>query len=157
MRRREFVTLVGGAVAWSFAARAQQPSFPVIGFLDSGSPTGMAETVAAFHRGLAETGYTEGQNVTVEYRWAQGRYDQLPVLAAELVARQVAVSVATRSSAPARAARASTSTTRIVFQTGTDPVKDGLVTSLNRPGGNVTGATRLTTALVQKRLGVMSE
>jgi putative ABC transport system substrate-binding protein len=156
-RRRDFITLVSGAVAWSFAARAQQPGTPVVGFLDSGSTTGMTETLAAFHRGLAETGYTEGKNVTLEYRWAQGRYDQLPVLAAELVARPVAVIVATRSSAPAHAARASTSTIPIVFQTGSDPVKDGLVSSLNRPGGNVTGATRLTTALVQKRLGVISE
>jgi len=117
----------------------------------------MAETLAAFHRGLAESGYTEGQNVAMEYRWAEGRYDRLPALAAELVARPVAVIVATRSSAPARAARAATSNIPIVFQTGSDPVKDGLVESLNRPGGNVTGATRLTTALVQKRLGVMAE
>jgi putative ABC transport system substrate-binding protein len=156
-RRRDFITFVGGAVAWPFAARAQQASPPVVGFLDSGSPAGMTETLAAFHRGLAETGYTEGQNLTIEYRWAQGRYDRLPVLAAELVARPVAVIVATRSSAPARAVRAATSIIPIVFQTGSDPVKDGLVESLNRPGGNVTGATRLTTALMQKRLGVMSE
>src|SRR3954452_17363383 len=101
--RRDFITLVSGAAAWSVAARAQ-PGTPVVGFLDSGSAAGMTETLAAFHRGLAEAGYTEGQNVTIEYRWAQGRYDQLPVLAAELVARPVAVIVATRSSAPARAA-----------------------------------------------------
>lgn len=156
-RRRDIIALVGGVVAWPFAARAQQASTPVVGFLDSGSSTGMAETLAAFHRGLAESGYTEGQNVAMEYRWAEGRYDRLPALAAELVARPVAVIVATRSSAPARAARAATSNIPIVFQTGSDPVKDGLVESLNRPGGNVTGATRLTTALVQKRLGVMAE
>ncbi|HYW62116.1 MAG TPA: ABC transporter substrate-binding protein [Bradyrhizobium sp.] len=156
-RRRDIIALVGGVVAWPFAARAQQANTPVVGFLDSGSSTGMAETLAAFHRGLAESGYTEGQNVAMEYRWAEGRYDRLPALAAELVARPVAVIVATRSSAPARAARAATSNIPIVFQTGSDPVKDGLVESLNRPGGNVTGATRLTTALVQKRLGVMAE
>ncbi|HEU0081949.1 MAG TPA: ABC transporter substrate-binding protein [Bradyrhizobium sp.] len=157
MKRREFIGLVGAAVSWPRVARAQQTPVPVIGFLDSGSPAGMTETLAAFHRGLAETGWTEGQNVAVEYRWAEGRYDQLPVLAAELVARPVAAIVATRSSAPARAARASTSSIPIVFQTGSDPVKDGLVASLNRPGGNVTGATRLTTALLQKRLGVMAD
>ena len=157
MRRREFIWLAGATLVWPLAARAEPAGNPVIGFLDSGSPAGMTETLAAFHRGLAETGWTEGQNVAVEYRWAEGGYDRLPALAAELVARPVAVIVATRSSAPGRAARASTSSIPIVFQTGSDPVKDGLVASLNRPGGNVTGATRLTTALLQKRLGVMAE
>jgi putative ABC transport system substrate-binding protein len=157
MRRREFIWLAGATLVWPLAARADPAGNPVIGFLDSGSPAGMTETLAAFHRGLAETGWTGGQNVAIEYRWAEGGYDRLPALAAELVARPVAVIVATRSSAPARAARASTSTIPIVFQTGSDPVKDGLVASLNRPGGNVTGATRLTTALLQKRLGVTAE
>jgi putative ABC transport system substrate-binding protein len=157
MRRREFIALAGVTLARPRAARAEPAGTPAIGFLDSGSPEGMSETLAGFRRGLAETGWSERQNVAVEYRWAEGRYERLPALAAELVARPVAVIVATRSSAPARAARAATSSIPIVFQTGSDPVKDGLVASLNRPGGNVTGATRLTTALLQKRLGVMSE
>ena len=157
MRRREFITLVSGAVAaWPIPARAQQ-SMPVLGFLDSGSASGMTSNLAGFHKGLAETGYIEGKNVAIEYRWAQGRYDRLNALAAELVRRPVAVIAATRSSAPARAAKAATSTIPIVFQTGSDPVKDGLVVSFNRPGGNVTGATRLTTAVIQKRLGLIFE
>jgi putative ABC transport system substrate-binding protein len=159
MRRRDFVKLLGEAAAFSalpLVARAQQQK-PVIGFLDSGAPAGMLANLAGFHRGLAENGLIEGQNVAIDYRWAQGHYDQLPALAAELVARPVAVIAATRSSAPARAARDATSTIPIVFQTGSDPVADGLVAGLNRPGGNITGATRLTTTLIQKRLGVMSE
>jgi putative ABC transport system substrate-binding protein len=156
MRRREFITLLGAVAATPFAAHAQQ-AMPVIGFLDSGASAGMTANLAAFHRGLAETGFTEGQNLAIEYRWAQGHYDRLPALAAELVSRPVAVIAATRSSAPARAAQAATSSIPIVFQTGSDPVRDGLVASLNRPGGNVTGATRLTTILLQKRLGLMAE
>jgi putative tryptophan/tyrosine transport system substrate-binding protein len=130
---------------------------PVVGFLDSGSPEGMTANLAAFHQGLLEIGYIEGQNVAVEYRWAQGHFDQLPGLASELVHRKVAVIAATRGPLPARAAKAATSTIPIVFQSGSDPVRDGLVASLNRPGGNVTGASRLSIDLIPKRLGLMTE
>jgi putative ABC transport system substrate-binding protein len=153
VRRRDFLVLA--AAPWSFAAGAQAAG-PVVGFLDSGRRNGMDTNLAGFHRGLAEAGFVEGKNVTIEYRWAEGRYGELPALAADLLQRRVAVIAATRSSAPARAAKAATATVPIVFQTGSDPVQDGLVASLNRPGGNVTGATRLTTELIQKRLEVLS-
>jgi putative ABC transport system substrate-binding protein len=159
IRRREFIALLGGTAAfsvWPFAARAQQP-MPVVGFLDSGSPESTGELQAGFRRGLGEAGYIEGQNVAIEYRWARSRLDQLPVLAAELVQRGVAVIAATRSPAPARAAKAATSTIPIVFQTGGDPVGDGLVQSLNRPDSNLTGATRMSTDLIPKRLGIMAD
>jgi putative ABC transport system substrate-binding protein len=156
MRRRGFITLVGGAAVWPLAARAQQ-SMPVIGFLDRGSPVAMAANLAAFQKGLAENGYSEGKNARIEYRWAEGKNDRLPALAAELVRLPVAVIAATRTSAPAMAAKAETSTIPIVFETGSDPVKDGLVASLNRPSGNVTGAFRVSAALIQKRLNVILE
>ena len=158
--RRKFIAALGGTAALPIllplVTRAQ-PAMSVIGFLDSGSPDGITAYVDAFRRGLAETGYTEGRNVSIEYRWARSRADQLPILAAELVSRPVAVIAATRSPAPGRAAKAATSTIPIVFQSGGDPVADGLVASLNRPGGNVTGATRMSTELIPKRLGVMTE
>jgi ABC-type uncharacterized transport system substrate-binding protein len=128
-----------------------------VGFLDRGSAKGMEANLAGFHKGLGETGYVDGKSISIEYRWADNHYDRLPALAAELVRRPVAVIAATRSSAPALAAKAATSTSPIVFQTGSDPVTDGLVASLNRPGGNVTGVARLTTELVPKRFEIISE
>jgi putative ABC transport system substrate-binding protein len=157
VRRRELIALAGAAVTLPFAARAQRAAMPIIGFLDSGSPDGMADNLVGFRRGLSETGLVERQHFVIEFRWAQGRYDRLPELAAELVRVPVAMIAATRSSAPGRAAKAATATIPVVFQTGSDPVKDGLVASMNRPGGNVTGVTRLSTALVPKRLGVITD
>jgi putative ABC transport system substrate-binding protein len=156
MRRREFITLIGGAAAWPLAARAQQPTIPVVGYLDNGSLEATRENVEAVHRGLSETGYVEGRNLAVEYRWAQDHLERLPALAADLVRRQVNVIVV--ASVPAVfAAKAATDKIPIVFSIGTDPIDSGLVASLNRPRGNLTGVYNLNTEVVAKRLGLLRE
>jgi putative tryptophan/tyrosine transport system substrate-binding protein len=156
LKRREVMMLLGGAVVWPFAARAQQAAMPVVGFLNGASPEGYAPFVAAFREGLRQTGFVEGENVSIEYRWANGQYDRLRSLADDLVRRRVSVIAAT--STPANlVAKAATDTIPIVFTTGSDPVQLGLVPSVSHPGGNVTGAVQLNTQLALKRLELAHE
>ena len=155
--RRKLLAALGGAAAWPLAARAQQSAMPVVGYLGTGSPEALMDRVAAFRKGLGETGYVEGQNVAIEFRWAQNEYRRLPELAADLVQRRVAVIAAPGSAQAPLAAKAATTTIPIVFSTGIDPVKSGLATSLNRPGGNATGVISMTGQLGPKQLGLLQE
>jgi putative tryptophan/tyrosine transport system substrate-binding protein len=157
MRRREFILFASSVVAWPLAARAQQPAMPVIGVLHSASPDSYVSQMNTFRRSLKEVGYTEGQNVAIEFRWAKDQIARLPILAAELVQHQPSVIVAGGSPASALAAKSATTTIPIVFMNAADPVAIGLVTSFNRPGGNVTGATLLSAELVSKRLGILRD
>jgi putative ABC transport system substrate-binding protein len=157
MRRREFIALVGSSAAWPLAARAQQPGMPVIGFLHSASPEPYAPLVNAFRQSLKKAGYVEGQNVAIEYRWAENQIARLPTLATELANRRASVIVAGGSPVAALAAKSATTTIPIVFMNAADPVGIGLVASFNRPGGNITGATLLSAELVAKRLGILRD
>src|SRR5258707_5079488 len=157
MQRRKFITLVGTAlVAWPLAVRAQQPAIPVVGFVNVASPQGYARPLSAFLKGLSEAGYMDGRNMTIDYRWAEGDADRLPGLTAELVRRQVSVIVATTAQA-ALAAKGAATAIPIVFETASDPIRLGLVTSLNRPGGNVTGVTQTNVEMAPKRLELLHE
>ena len=155
MRRREFIAMLGGSAAWPLAARAQQPAIPTIGFLSTASPASIAPFVDGLRRGLEASGFVEGRNLAIEYRWAGNQYNRLPTLAAELVARQVAVIITGSATAAALAAKAATSAIPIVFTIGADPVKAGLVDSMSRPGGNVTGVSYIANDLVTKQLQLL--
>jgi putative tryptophan/tyrosine transport system substrate-binding protein len=157
MRRRDFIKGIVSATGWPLAARAQQPPVPVIGYLNGASAAQFPHLLAAFRKGLNETDYIEGRNVTMEYRYADGQYDRLPALAADLVSRRVSVIVATAGTPTIRAAKAATSTIPIVFVIGGDPVMFGIVASLNRPGGNITGITLVASDIAAKRLGLLLE
>ena len=154
MRRREFVALLGSAAVWPFAARAQQPAMPVIGYLGAGSPEASTNLVASFRKGLSEVGYVEGRNVAIEFRWAHNENERLPDFAADLVRRGVQVIVTQITTLAASAAKAATPSIPVVFGIGSDPVRAGLVASFSRPGGNVTGVTTMSIELLPKRLGL---
>src|SRR5262245_55063843 len=157
MRRREFITLLGGAAAWPCVARAQQAAMPVIGFMSARSPEDSVHLLEAFRRGLKEGGFVEGENVAIEFRWARGNYSRLPALAADLVSRQVSTIVAAGGEPSGLAAKSATAAIPIVFGIGGDPVRLGLVESFSRPGGNATGVTLLTNLMEPKRLGLLRE